>query len=75
MIKVRQFYDKFVGNYDKAFAPFEHRFLKRWCEKTLLHLPENARLLEIAAESGLKILTLKEKAFGIVNLIVCEVIK
>jgi ubiquinone/menaquinone biosynthesis C-methylase UbiE len=29
----------------------------------------------LAAESGLKILEVKEKAFGVVNLIVCEVVK
>lgn len=35
----------------------------------------NRRTVEIAKKSGLKVLEVKEKAFGIVNLIVCEVIK
>ncbi len=35
----------------------------------------NRRTAELAAQSGLKILEVKQKAFGIVNLIVCEVTK
>lgn len=35
----------------------------------------NRRTAKIAKESGLKILEIKQKAFGIVNLIVCEVNK
>lgn len=35
----------------------------------------NRRTVEIAEKSGLKIIDVKQKAFGIVNLIVCEVIK
>jgi len=45
-------YDRFATHYDKAFAPFERRFLKRWREETLSHLPENARILEIGAGTG-----------------------
>jgi ubiquinone/menaquinone biosynthesis C-methylase UbiE len=46
-------YDKLAKNYDKAFAPFEKRFVSRWREETLSHLPSNARLLEIGAGTGL----------------------
>lgn len=35
----------------------------------------NRQTAKLAAESGLKVLEVREKAFGIVNLIVCEVIK
>ncbi len=35
----------------------------------------NRQTAQIAAESGLKILKIKKKAFGIVNLIVCEVVE
>lgn len=35
----------------------------------------NRRTAEIAEKSGLTILKIKEKAFGIVNLVVCEVVK
>ena len=45
-------YDKFAESYDKAFAPFERRFLARWREETLSLLPENLRLLEIGAGTG-----------------------
>jgi len=45
-------YDKFAAHYDKAFAPFERRFLSNWREETLSHLPENAGILEIGAGTG-----------------------
>jgi len=45
-------YDKFAAGYDKAFAPFEKRFLERWRAKTLSHLPKNSRILEIGAGTG-----------------------
>jgi ubiquinone/menaquinone biosynthesis C-methylase UbiE len=46
-------YDRLAKNYDKALAPFERRFVSGWREETLSHLPENARLLEIGAGTGL----------------------
>lgn len=46
-------YDKFAKNYDKAFAPFEKRFLEKWRAETLSYLPENAKILEIGAGTGL----------------------
>lgn len=46
-------YDKLAGNYDKSLAPFEKRFLAKWREETLSHLPKNANLLEIGAGTGL----------------------
>lgn len=45
-------YDKFAKGYDKAFAPFEKRFLSKWREETLSLLPENSRILEIGAGTG-----------------------
>lgn len=45
-------YDKFAAGYDKAFAPFEKRFLAKWREETLSYLPENSRILEIGAGTG-----------------------
>jgi ubiquinone/menaquinone biosynthesis C-methylase UbiE len=45
-------YDKFAAGYDKAFAPFEKRFLAKWRKETLSFLPENARILEIGAGTG-----------------------
>lgn len=45
-------YDKFAKGYDKAFAPFERRFLSKWREETLSYLPENSKILEIGAGTG-----------------------
>lgn len=45
-------YDKFAAGYDRAFAPFEKRFLGKWREETLSYLPENSRILEIGAGTG-----------------------
>lgn len=45
-------YDKFASGYDKAFAPFEKRFLGKWRGETLSYLPENSRILEIGAGTG-----------------------
>ena len=45
-------YDKFAAGYDKAFAPFEKRFLAEWRGETLSYLPENSRILEIGAGTG-----------------------
>src|SRR5215218_9581085 len=45
-------YDRFAKGYDRAFAPFEKRFLNRWRAETLSLLPENARILEIGAGTG-----------------------
>ena len=46
-------YDKFAAGYDKAFAPFERRFLSRWREETLALLPDDAAVLEVGAGTGL----------------------
>ena len=45
-------YDKFAKAYDKAFAPFEKRFLSRWRAETLALLPENSTILELGAGTG-----------------------
>lgn len=45
-------YDKLAKGYDKAFAPFEKRFLSNWRRETLSLLPENAKILEIGAGTG-----------------------
>ncbi len=45
-------YDKVAEYYDKAFAPFEKRFLEKWRGEALSFLPENSRLLELGAGTG-----------------------
>ena len=47
-----QIYDKFAKAYDKAFAPFEKRFLSRWRAETLALLPENSTILELGSGTG-----------------------
>lgn len=46
-------YDRFAAGYDRAFAPFERRFLSAWRRETLALLPENASILEVGAGTGL----------------------
>lgn len=46
-------YDNFAAGYDRFFNPLEKRFLRRWREETLSYLPDNSRLLEIGAGTGL----------------------
>ena len=45
-------YDKFAKAYDRAFAPFEKRFLSRWRAETLALLPENSTILELGSGTG-----------------------
>lgn len=45
-------YDKLAAGYDKAFAPFENRFLGKWRKETLSYLPENSSILEIGSGTG-----------------------
>jgi ubiquinone/menaquinone biosynthesis C-methylase UbiE len=46
-------YDRVADHYDHAIRPLERWFLARLREKTLRHLPANARLLEVGAGTGL----------------------
>lgn len=45
-------YDRLAGFYDRAFAPFERRFLEKWREETLSMLPREGTILEIGAGTG-----------------------
>ena len=46
-------YDKFANRYDKVLAPLERFFLAGWRKETLSYLPQNAKILEIGAGTGL----------------------
>lgn len=48
-----QTYDKFAERYDRAFAPAEKWFLSKWREETLSFLPDNSKILEVGAGTGL----------------------
>ncbi len=45
-------YDKLAGYYDRAFAPFERRYLGKLRAETLALLPKDAVILEIGAGTG-----------------------
>ena len=45
-------YYKLAKFYDRAFAPFEKRFLSQWRQETLALLPENSTILELGAGTG-----------------------
>lgn len=45
-------YDSFARIYDRAFAPFEKRFLGRWRNETLSLLPKDASILELGSGTG-----------------------
>jgi ubiquinone/menaquinone biosynthesis C-methylase UbiE len=45
-------YDKLAAGYDRAFAPMEKYFLRKWRQETAAFLPENSSLLEIGAGTG-----------------------
>jgi ubiquinone/menaquinone biosynthesis C-methylase UbiE len=49
----RPIYDKLAGRYERAIGPLERRYLNRLRARTLSHLPQGSRLLEIGAGTGL----------------------
>lgn len=68
-------YDKFAKGYDKAFAPFEKRFLKHWRAETLGLLPKNANLLEIGAGTGLNFRHYPECKHSVASEISCQMLE
>ncbi len=48
-----QTFDRIAAGYDKAMAPLERWFLSGWRQEALRYLPENSRILEIGAGTGL----------------------
>jgi phosphatidylethanolamine/phosphatidyl-N-methylethanolamine N-methyltransferase len=51
--KRRPIYDKLAKRYEGAIGPLERNYLSRLRARTLSHLPEGSRLLEIGAGTGL----------------------
>ncbi len=45
-------YDHLARFYDRAFAPFESRFLAKWRAETLAMLPTGSKILELGAGTG-----------------------
>ena len=52
-LRSRATYDRFASRYDGFMRPLERRFLARLRARTLSALPENGRILEIGAGTGL----------------------
>lgn len=68
-------YDKFAKFYDRAFAPFEKRFLSNWRAETLANLPEGANLLEIGAGTGLNFEHYPKCAHSVASEISCQMLE
>lgn len=49
----RATYDRLASRYDQAIGPLERRFLSRLRAETLKALPDNSRVLEVGAGTGL----------------------
>lgn len=58
-------YDEIAPHYDAAIRPLERWFLAKLRASTFQHLPENARILEIGAGTGMNFVYYPENASGI----------
>ena len=58
-------YDDVAPHYDAAMRPLDRWFLSRLRSATLRNLPDNARILEIGAGTGLNFVYYPENALGV----------
>ncbi|MGI9167683.1 MAG: class I SAM-dependent methyltransferase [Pyrinomonadaceae bacterium] len=58
-------YDEIAPHYDAAIRPLERWFLASLRQKTFSQLPENARLLEVGAGTGLNFVLYPPKTGGV----------
>jgi ubiquinone/menaquinone biosynthesis C-methylase UbiE len=68
-------YDRLAGRYDRALAPFERRWLRRWRAETFAALPEGARMLEIGAGTGANFVHYPHGAHGAATEISCRMLE
>jgi len=68
-------YDRFAPKYDRLIAPLERKFLSRLRSQTLSALPEDSRILEVGAGTGLNFPFYPQGTRGVASELSCEMLK
>lgn len=68
-------YDRLADRYDRALAPFERRWFRRWRAEAFAALPEGARLLEIGAGTGANFVHYPHGSRGVATEISCRMLE
>jgi phosphatidylethanolamine/phosphatidyl-N-methylethanolamine N-methyltransferase len=68
-------YDRLATHYDRIIAPLEKRFLKRLRAQALALLPEDSRILEVGAGTGLNFPFYPHGAHGVASELSGEMLK